>query len=169
MLHRDVRRGQGACRPREPGSEQRYYSQESQHHYHEYDHHYDGDQVVAAHSTTSPEIHSHLGPENRRFSEKPRKQKKSHYDQNYHHKYRYQPTPHVLTSPVKRLSLKNSRQHKHDQKQHHQDGDQYAEPPTYTPPPRSSRSPTAANIYPLRPQRNSNGYREAAPLSGRRR
>ena len=97
-------------------------------------------------------------------------QKKSHNDQNYHHKYRYEPTPHVLTSPVKSLPLKNRRQHEHDQKQNHQDGDQYAEPPTYPPSPRSSHGRrTAVNIYPLRPRRNSNGYREAAPPSGRRR
>ncbi len=121
-----------------PGSEQRYYSQESQYNYHDYDHHYDGDQVVAAHSTTSQEIYPHLGPETTLPSEKPRKQQKSHYDQNYHHKYRYQPTPHVLTSPVKKRSLKNRRQHEHDQEQDHQDGDQYAEPPTRASSPRSS-------------------------------
>ena len=149
MLHRDVRRGQAACRPREPGSEERYYSQESQHHYHEYDHYYDGDQVVAAHSTTSPEIHSHLGPETRRFSEKPRKQKKSDYDQNYHHKYRYEPTPHILTSPVKKRSLKNRRQRKHEQEQDYKDGDHYAEFPTYTPSPRSSLSHRLPPIYTL--------------------
>jgi hypothetical protein len=164
MLHRDVRSGQAAGRASEPGSEQRYYSQESQHHYHEYDHHYDGDQVVAAHSTTSQDIHPHLGPENRCPSEKPRKQKKSNYNQNYHHKYRYEPTPHVLTSPVKRRSLKNRRQHEHDQEQDHQDSDHYAELPTYTPSPRSSPGRrTAANIYPFRLQRNSTGYRGAAP------
>ena len=90
-----------------------------------------------------------LAPKNQRASEKPRKQKKCHYDQNYHHKYRYEPTPHVLTSPVKRRSLKKRRQHEHNQEQDYKDGDHYAEFPTYTPSPRSSLSRRLPPIYTL--------------------
>ncbi len=104
-------------------------------------------------------------------SEKPREQQQDHDDQNYDYKYWYEPTPHVLTSLARDVSLSNERQYEHDQKDYHQNDDYYGESPIYPPSPRSlsTRCPASRNIYPLRPPRKRKGYEEAAPLSGRRR
>ena len=61
-----------------------------------------------------------LIPEGAASLEEPEEQQQDQEYQKNDYKYRYEPTPHVLTSLAKNLSLTNERQYEHDQKDHRQ-------------------------------------------------
>src|SRR5215203_1950524 len=69
--------------------------------------------------------------------EQPEEQQQDQEYQKNDYKYRYEPTPHFLTSLAKDLSLTNERQYEHDQKDHRQYANNYGESPIYPPSPRS--------------------------------
>src|SRR5215216_5799686 len=119
----------------EPGLESRYNPQKGQCYYHNDNYHYDDNQVVVTHSSTS--LETYRAPEGSASLEEPEEQQQDQEYQKNDYKYRYEPTPHVLASLAKDLSLTNERQYEHDQKDHRQYANSYGESPVYPPSPRS--------------------------------
>lgn len=89
-------------------------------------------------------------------------QPEHHYDQDDDHQNRDDPaysSPHTLTSPFGKILSRYERQTEHDQQDNDQNNDHDAESSAYLSSPLSlARPPTSANIYPLRLQRNCEGY-----------
>jgi hypothetical protein len=58
---------------------------------------------------------THLAPESAVSLEEPEEQQQDQKNQKNDHQYRYESSPHFLTSLAKDLSSTNERQHEHDQ------------------------------------------------------
>ena len=107
--------------------EYRYEPQEPQYHYHDDDHHYDDDQVIGTHQVASAKPSGETAAGENAPLEEPRQQQQDHKNQDDDHKYRYEPSPHVLTSLVISPCSSNIRQREQGQEDNRQDDHPYGE------------------------------------------